>query len=83
MPEYTFDTEWHSPRVDAASLNSIYDQIRSNPEAGPTMADALECLQYGPPRARRRSAYPGVRHRRPGPRNLPGLLLSRSLSPAS
>src|ERR1700733_2206024 len=47
------------------------------------MADALECLQYGPPRARRRSAYPGVRHRRPGPRNLQGLLLSRSMSAAS
>ena len=34
MPEYTFATEWHSPRLDAASLNSIYDQIRSNPDAG-------------------------------------------------
>ena len=33
MPEYTFDAEWHSPRVDAASLSSIYDQIRSNPDA--------------------------------------------------
>jgi sphingomyelin phosphodiesterase acid-like 3 len=33
MPEYTFDGEWHSPRLDAASLNSIYDQIRSNPDA--------------------------------------------------
>ena len=34
MPEYTFAAEWHSPRLDAASLNSIYDQIRSNPDAG-------------------------------------------------
>ena len=34
MPEYTFASEWHSPRLDAASLNSIYDQIRSNPDAG-------------------------------------------------
>ena len=34
MPEYTFSGEWHSPRLDAASLNSIYDQIRSNPDAG-------------------------------------------------
>jgi sphingomyelin phosphodiesterase acid-like 3 len=33
-PEYTFTSEWHSPRLDAASLNSIYDQIRSNPESG-------------------------------------------------
>lgn len=34
MPEYTFAAEWHSSRLDAASLNSIYDQIRSNPDAG-------------------------------------------------
>jgi sphingomyelin phosphodiesterase acid-like 3 len=34
MPEYTFAAEWHSPRLDAASLNSIYDQIHSNPDAG-------------------------------------------------
>ena len=33
MPEYTFAGEWHRPRLDAASLNSIYDQIRSNPDA--------------------------------------------------
>jgi sphingomyelin phosphodiesterase acid-like 3 len=33
MPEYTFAAEWHSPRLDAASLRSIYDQIRSNPDA--------------------------------------------------
>ncbi len=32
-PEYTFSSDWHSPRLDAASLNSIYDQIRSNPDA--------------------------------------------------
>jgi sphingomyelin phosphodiesterase acid-like 3 len=34
MPEYTFAGEWHSPHLDATSLNSIYDQIRSNPDAG-------------------------------------------------
>ncbi len=34
MPEYTFAAKWQSPRLDAASLNSIYDQIRSNPDAG-------------------------------------------------
>jgi sphingomyelin phosphodiesterase acid-like 3 len=33
MPEYTFGSEWHSQRLDAASLNSIYDRIRSNPDA--------------------------------------------------
>ena len=82
MPEYTFTGEWHSPRLDAASLNSIYDQIRSNPDAGQPLADTLECFQYVPPSARQRSAYPGVRDRRPGPRNLQGLLLSCSLSPS-
>jgi hypothetical protein len=34
MPEYTFAAEWHRPRLDAAGLNSIYDEIRSNPDAG-------------------------------------------------
>jgi sphingomyelin phosphodiesterase acid-like 3 len=33
-PEYTFAGEWHSPRLDAASLNTIYDQIRSTPDVG-------------------------------------------------
>jgi len=32
-PEYTFAQEWHTPHLDAASLNSIYDQIRSDPSA--------------------------------------------------
>ena len=31
--EYSFVEKWHSPRLDAASLNTIYDQIRSDPEA--------------------------------------------------
>jgi sphingomyelin phosphodiesterase acid-like 3 len=34
MPEYTFANKWQSSRLDAASLNSIYDQIRSDADAG-------------------------------------------------
>jgi len=32
-PEYTFAEEWHGPHLDAAGLNSIYDQIHSDPSA--------------------------------------------------
>ena len=31
--EYSFLEEWQSPRLDATSLNTIYDQIRSDPKA--------------------------------------------------
>lgn len=31
--EYSFIEKWHSPRLDAASLNNIYGQLRSDPEA--------------------------------------------------
>jgi sphingomyelin phosphodiesterase acid-like 3 len=31
--EYSFVEKWHSPRLDAASLNTIYDQMRSDAEA--------------------------------------------------
>jgi sphingomyelin phosphodiesterase acid-like 3 len=31
--EYSFVEKWHSPRLDATSLNTIYDQIRSDAEA--------------------------------------------------
>jgi sphingomyelin phosphodiesterase acid-like 3 len=31
--EYSFVEKWHSPRLDATSLNTIYDQMRSDAEA--------------------------------------------------
>jgi sphingomyelin phosphodiesterase acid-like 3 len=31
--EYSFVDKWHSPRLDAASLNTIYEQLESDPEA--------------------------------------------------
>jgi sphingomyelin phosphodiesterase acid-like 3 len=31
--EYSFQEKWNSPRLDAASLNAIYDRITSNAEA--------------------------------------------------
>jgi sphingomyelin phosphodiesterase acid-like 3 len=31
--EYSFAEAWHSPRLDATSLNTIYNQIRSDPKA--------------------------------------------------
>jgi sphingomyelin phosphodiesterase acid-like 3 len=31
--EYSFVEKWHSPRLDAASLNTIYDQMGSDAEA--------------------------------------------------
>jgi sphingomyelin phosphodiesterase acid-like 3 len=33
IKEYSFQEKWHSERLDAASLNTIYDQIRSDTEA--------------------------------------------------
>ena len=33
MREYSFAEAWHSPRLDATSLNTIYNQIRSDPKA--------------------------------------------------
>jgi hypothetical protein len=30
--EYSFSETWHSPRLDATSLNTIYNQIRSDPK---------------------------------------------------
>jgi hypothetical protein len=31
--EYSYVEKWHSPRLDAASLNTIYQQLKSDPEA--------------------------------------------------
>lgn len=31
--EYSLVDKWHSPRLDAASLNTIYQQLKSDPEA--------------------------------------------------
>ena len=33
MREYSFAEAWDSPRLDATSLNTIYNQIRSDPKA--------------------------------------------------
>jgi sphingomyelin phosphodiesterase acid-like 3 len=33
MREYTFTEEWHAPQLDASSLKSIYDRIRSDATA--------------------------------------------------
>jgi hypothetical protein len=31
--EYSYVEKWHSPRLDAASLNTIYERLKSDPEA--------------------------------------------------
>jgi hypothetical protein len=31
--EYSFGEKWQSPRLDAASLNTIYDEMKNDPEA--------------------------------------------------
>jgi sphingomyelin phosphodiesterase acid-like 3 len=32
-PEYTFTEEWHSPRLDVASLDNVYQQVRKDDDA--------------------------------------------------